>query len=256
MNAMAMQGAGAIAKREVVRFLRQRSRIIGSLLTPLMAWLFFGVAMGGMVDGSRMGGVSYGAHFFPGAVLLSVLFVAIFASISLIEDRHEGFLQAVLVSPMPRWALVLGKVLGGTALATFHGALFLPLAPAAGISLTFSGIALALVVLAFASFAVSSVSFLAAWYLDSSQGFHSFMNAALMPAWLLSGAFFPETSVGPVLRAVMAVNPVAWAFRALEVALRTGEFSSVVLAGLAVCLGFGVVTLAVATRMTRLPKAA
>ena len=249
------QGSLAIAQREIVRFVRQRSRIIGSLLTPLMAWLFFGVAMSGVVDVSRVGN-AYGAHFFPGAVLLSVLFVAIFASISLIEDRHEGFLQAVLVSPMPRWALVLGKVLGGTALATFHGALFLPLAPFAGVPLGVTGVLAALVVLAAASFAVASVSFLAAWYLDSSQGFHSFMNAALMPAWLLSGAFFPETSVGPVLRAVMFVNPVAWAFRALDAAMRGDLASPAVPAGIAVSLAFGLGTLAMATRLTRLPKAA
>lgn len=251
-----MQGALAIASREIVRFVRQRSRIVGSLLTPLMAWLFFGVAMGGLVDGSRLGGVaSYGAHFFPGAVLLSVLFVAIFASISLIEDRHEGFLQAVLVAPLPRWALVLGKVLGGTALATFHGALFLPLAPIAGVSLGVSGVFWALVVLAAASFAVASVSFLAAWYLDSTQGFHSFMNAALMPAWLLSGAFFPEASVGPVLRAVMWLNPVAWAFRALAAAMGSPVAMATVFGGIAVSLVFGVVTLGVATRLSRLPAA-
>lgn len=250
-----MQGALAIARREVVRFVRQRSRIIGSLLTPLMAWLFFGVAMGGVVDVSRVGS-SYGAHFFPGAVLLSVLFVAIFASISLIEDRHEGFLQAVLVAPFPRWALVLGKVLGGTALATFHGALFLPLAPFAGVPLTAPAVLATLIVLAAASFAVASVSFLAAWYLDSTQGFHSFMNAGLMPAWLLSGAFFPETSVGPVLRAVMLANPVSWAFRALESAMAGGLSTAPFFAGLAVCLVFGLATLAIATRLTRFPAAA
>lgn len=251
----AFEAALVLAKREVIRFVRQRSRIIGSLLTPLMAWLFFGVAMGGVVDASRLG-MSYGAHFFPGAVLLSVLFVAIFASISLIEDRNEGFLQAVLVGPMPRWALVLGKVLGGTALATFHGALFLPLAPFAGISLGIPGVLAALAVLAAASFAVSSVSFLAAWYLDSTQGFHSFMNAGLMPAWLLSGAFFPSTSVGPVLRTVMLLNPVAWAFLALDAALH-GDFAGTpLLAGILVSVLFGLGTLAVATRLTRFPQAA
>src|SRR6266516_1436781 len=110
-----MLPALSLAKLELVRFLRQRHRIIGALATPIVFWLLIGGGMGHSFRTAGPGGGSYLQYFFPGTVVMILLFTAIFSTISIIEDRREGFLQSVLVAPVPRMAIVLGKVLGGTA---------------------------------------------------------------------------------------------------------------------------------------------
>src|SRR3972149_10598402 len=103
--------------REVLRFVRQPGRVLGSLGTPLLFWLLLGSGFGRTFRPPGMAeGMDYLTYFFPGTVLLVVLFTAIFSSISVIQDRTEGFLQGVLVAPVPRLAIVLGKVLGGATL--------------------------------------------------------------------------------------------------------------------------------------------
>ncbi|MGH7149495.1 MAG: ABC transporter permease, partial [Planctomycetota bacterium] len=113
--------SASLARREIVRFFRERGRVIGALATPLVFWLFLGSGFG---ESFRPPGAAEGANYrvyaLPGAALLVVLFTAIFSTISIIEDRREGFLQAVLVSPAPRAAIVLGKMLGGSVLATIQ----------------------------------------------------------------------------------------------------------------------------------------
>src|SRR5579862_2494974 len=131
--------AVSLARRELVRFLRQRHRIIGALATPIVFWLLIGAGMGRSFHVEGLPGQarsSYLQYFFPGTVLMILLFTAIFSTISIIEDRREGFLQSVLVAPVSRMAVVLGKVLGGTALAFGQGLIFLLLAPLIGMHLT------------------------------------------------------------------------------------------------------------------------
>ena len=157
-------------------------------------------------------------YFFPGSLLLIVLFTAIFSSISIIEDRREGFLQGVLVAPIPRWAMILGKVMGGTLVALVQGLIFLGLGLTLPVSLTPGG-AIALVVLLFvASLAITSLGTFFAWKTDSTQGFHAIMNLVLMPLWLLSGGFFPipaltesATWTDHALHWTMRANPLSYA---------------------------------------------
>src|SRR5215813_9106872 len=113
-----------LAQRELVRFFRQRNRVFGALGQPIIFWLLFSA-------GLRNNNLDY-AHFFPGTLVMILLFTAIFATISIIEDRREGFLQGVLVAPIPRWTMVLGKVLGGAAIAMLQGIVFLLLGWLAG----------------------------------------------------------------------------------------------------------------------------
>ncbi len=123
--------------RELIRFVRQRSRIIGALATPILFWIVIGAGMGRSFRADMPGGSNFIEYFFPGTLVMILLFTAIFSEISIIEDRREGFLQSVLVAPVSRMAIVLGKVLGGTILATAQGLLFLLLAPLVGIHLGF-----------------------------------------------------------------------------------------------------------------------
>ena len=126
--------AVALWRREIVRFLRQKNRVIGAFATPLVFWLLIGSGVG---PGFRLPGLpadmTYLAYFFPGTVVLILLFTAIFSTISIIEDRREGFLQGVLVAPVAPEAIVLGKFLGGMTLAAGQALLFCLAAPLAGL---------------------------------------------------------------------------------------------------------------------------
>src|SRR5438105_9959030 len=134
----AMLPALSLSQRELVRFIRQRHRIVGALATPLVFWMLIGAGMNRSFQTDVPGGGNYLQYFFPGTILMILLFTAIFSTISVIEDRREGFLQGVLVAPVSRMSIVLGKVLGGTILATGQGVIFLLLAPLVKIPLSFT----------------------------------------------------------------------------------------------------------------------
>jgi ABC-2 type transport system permease protein len=214
----------SLCQRELVRFLRQRNRIIGALATPIVFWLLIG---GGMGKSFRSAGIpgsgNYLQYFFPGTVLMILLFTAIFSTISIIEDRREGFLQSVLVAPVSRMAIVLGKLLGGTLLAFGQGFIFLLLAPLIGLHLTAVGLVEASVVMFIIAFALTGLGFIIAWRMSSTQGFHAIMNLFLMPLWFLSGALFPPQNAWGGLRWMMRVNPLSYGLAGLWRAICRGE---------------------------------
>ena len=208
-----MSSALALARREIVRFLRQKSRVVGAVAPPLVMWILVGAGFRGSFREDSFG------YFFPGTVVLVVLFAAIFATISVIEDRREGFLQGVLVSPVAPSAIALGKILGGTALGLIQGLPLLVLVPVAGLKADAAGLLTAAALLVVLAFALTALGFAIAWCLESTQGFHAIMNLFLIPMWLLSGAFFPVDGAPAWLRAAMAVNPLTYGVAALRRAL-------------------------------------
>ncbi len=199
--------AATLWRRELRGFYRQRSRILGTLSTPLLFWLVLGAGFGSSLAGSEGG---YARFFYPGTLLLSVLFTSIFANISLIEDRREGFLLGVLVAPVPRLSLVLGKVAGAATIGTIQGAILLPLAPLAGLKVDTAAILGLLGLLLLASLGITALGFLCAWWLNSVQGFHAVMNLVLMPMWLLSGAVFPLEGSSGWVQFLTIVNPMSY----------------------------------------------
>jgi ABC-2 type transport system permease protein len=210
--------------REVVRFCRQRSRLTGALVQPLVFWLLLG---GGLRASFRPPGTpegtSYVVYVYPGIIAMVLLFTAIFATISVIEDRRMGFLQGVLVSPVSRSSIVLGQALGGTTLALVQGMLLLVLAPAVGVPLSVASILWMLLVMFLVAFGLTSLGLVIAWRLDSTQGFHAVMNLILLPMWVLSGAFFPMTGVPVWLEWAMRVNPLTYGMAALRRSLYLGN---------------------------------
>jgi ABC-2 type transport system permease protein len=208
-----LRAALALARREIVRFLRQKSRVVGAVAPPLVMWFLVG---SGFRSSFRENSFSY---FFPGTVVLVVLFAAIFATISVIEDRREGFLQGVLVSPVAPASIALGKILGGAALGLMQGLPLLVLVPVTGLKADAAGLLAAGSLLAVLAFALTALGFAIAWSLESTQGFHAIMNLFLIPMWLLSGAFFPVDGAPAWLRWAMAVNPLTYGVAALRRAL-------------------------------------
>src|SRR5882672_11405154 len=198
----------------MVRFYRQRSRIIGVIGSPLIFWFFIGSGLGGSFQHSGSG--SYLEYFFPGTMVLIILFTSIFSTISIIEDRREGFLQSVIVAPVARGSIALGKIAGGTILALSQALLMLLVAPFIGLSLTIASAFFVAFVLLVISFGLTGLGFVIAWRMDSTQGFHAIMNLFLIPLWLLSGALFPASGAAGWLGRIMRVNPLTYGVDALR----------------------------------------
>jgi ABC-2 type transport system permease protein len=223
-------------QRELIRFWRQKSRVLGVVASPLIFWAVIGFGSG--PNGPKL--------FFPGTVVLTVLFSAIFSTMSIIEDRREGFLLSMLVSPASRTSLVLGKILGSATLAWIQGMVILAFAPLAGIDLSLGEVAPLAGIVFLISFTLTALGFLIAWKFDSTQGYHAVMNLLLLPMWLLSGAVFSISGASAWIRAIMLVNPLTYSTALLRQILTPGvsDGSPEAATSLAVTVAFGIVLLA------------
>ncbi|MHB8416598.1 MAG: ABC transporter permease [Myxococcales bacterium] len=212
---------GVLWRRDLMRFLRQPSRIVGALGQPVIFW---GVIGSGMASTFRMPGstVGYLEYFFPGVILMVVVFASIFATVSVIEDRHAGFLLPVLVAPGSRGALVLGRCLGAATVALLQAALFVLLAPWAGFALGRVDWPLLAASLALISLALTALGFAVAWALDNLQAFHAIQMTLLLPLWIVSGAMFPAAR-GSAFALVQRWNPISYAVSAARDALYGGS---------------------------------
>jgi len=209
--------------REIVHFYRQTGRVIGVLASPLVFWVVLGSGFGtSFRSGSATGQNHYLDYSYPGILILIVLFTSIFAMMSVIEDRKEGFLLSVLVAPVPRSAIVLGKVLGGTTLAALQGIVFLIFAPLAGVHLHVVQVLMVAVVVFLVAFSLTALGFAIAWPMDSSQAFHAIVNLFLIPLWLVSGALFPLNGASGWIRIIMHLNPLTYGVESLRTLLYPG----------------------------------
>ena len=236
-----------LAERELVRFFRQRNRVIGALVQPILFWVLFSA-------GLRSNDLGF-AFFFPGTLAMILLFTAIFATISIIEDRREGFLQSVLVAPAPRWAMVLGKILGGAAIALLQALVFLVLGwLTMGLMSPLLDVLLAVVLMGVIAVALTGLGFVIAWRMDSTQGFHAIMSVFLFPMWLLSGSLFPADP-GSWLTWLSRFNPLTYGVAGLRhyLLFKDAAVTTEGLPGLGVCwlvsLGFAAAMLALSWRM-------
>src|SRR5579862_7850064 len=203
--------------REIVRFYRQPTRVVGVLASPLVFWLVIGSGFGtSFRSGGGPGQQHYLDYFYPGALIMIVLFTSIFTMMSVIEDRKEGFLLSVMVAPVPRAAIVLGKVLGGTTLSAIQGLIFLAFAPFVGVHMGVVDFLLIVLVVFLVAFALTSLGFAIAWPMDSTQAFHAIINLFLIPLWLLSGSLFPLSGASGWLRLLMRLNPLTYGVEALR----------------------------------------
>lgn len=217
-------------QRELLRFWRQKSRVLGVVASPLVFWLLIGYGSGDL------------GRFFAGALVLTVMFSAVFSTISIIEDRREGFLLSMLVSPAPRASLVLGKILGAATLAWIQGLIFLAFAPLAKVRLAWNLLPIAGAVF-LVSFALTGMGFLIAWKMESTSGFHAIMNLLLVPMWMVSGSLFPMSTAHGWIRAIMWVNPLTYSIALLNGLMGLGDAAAGVRTSLAVTAGFATVLL-------------
>ncbi len=208
-----------LAARELRRMLRQPTRLVAAIATPMLVWAFLGAGLADSFASPTGEGVGYARYLLPGIAAMVVVFSTVFASISLIQDRQAGFLQSVLVSPVPRWSIVLGKVLPTSLLAALQGMLALAAGLALGVRPSVEGLLLVAAALLLVAVAVTSLGFALAWRIDSVAGFHGVMNLVLLPLWALSGAMFPVEGAAPWLALLVRLDPLTYGVDALRAAL-------------------------------------
>ena len=206
--------------RDVVRFWRDRGRLAGSFAMPVLYLVIFGTGlsstlgrgMGGARSALGVGaaGFDYVTFMYPGIIGMTVLFTSIFSAMSIVWDREFGFLKEVMVAPINRSSIAIGKVLGGTTLAMIQGLVLLILAPFAGVKLTVWSI-LEVLPLTFAlAFALSALGVAVASRMRSMQGFQAVMNFLLMPMFFLAGALFPLNGLPGWLTVLTRIDPAAY----------------------------------------------
>lgn len=249
----------AIAWREWVRFFRQRSRVVGALATPVLFWVLLGFGADRVFTAPGSSGdmgIGYREYFFPGALVMILLFTAIFSTITVIDDRNEGFLQGVLVSPASRSAIVLGKVIGGGGIALVQGVLFLLLYPLVAGWPGIAAMLLSVAAMAGLAVALTGLGLVMAWRMDSTAGYHALMNILLMPMWFLSGAVFPAATAPIWMKAVMAVNPLTYGHQLLTGLLLSDKAPDGLVptwAAALIVVGFAAVMVAWVTRLANKP---
>ncbi len=203
-----------ICLREFIKFFREKSRLLGTLARPVL-WLFVvGNGMGSLIK--PQGGFSYLQFIFPGMIGMTILFSSIFSSISIVWDREFGFMKEMLVAPISRLSIVIGKTISGTLISVAQAIIILVLIPFLGIHLTllqfFEVLAIAILV----SFCITSLGILIAARLTSFDGFNIIMNFLVMPMLFLSGAMYPVTAMPAALRHLTLANPLTYGIDAFK----------------------------------------
>jgi len=196
--------------RDVLRFSRDRVRIIASLGQPLLFLFVFGSGLAPAMSGLAAGNLDFRTFLFPGIIAMAVLFTAVFSAVSIVWDREFGFLKEVLVAPVSRTAVALGKVAGGSTVAMFQGSIILLFAPLIGISLTPTQVLGLLALMLLTAATMTSLGVLIASRMHSMQGFQVMVNFVLMPMFFLSGAFFPLRNVPSWIEWLGRIDPLSY----------------------------------------------
>ncbi len=203
-----------IVAREFIKFTRERGRLISTLARPLI-WLFLvGGGMSRMVSPDM--GVPYIQFIFPGIIGMTILFSSIFSSISIIWDKEFGFMKEMLVAPVSRLSIVVGKALSGTAVSTIQALIILLLFPIIGLKLGIVQVLLILCIAVILSFCLSTLGILIATFYENFESFSVIMNFIVMPMFFLSGAMYPVKRLPHALGLFTRVNPLTYGIDALK----------------------------------------
>ncbi len=203
-----------IVAREFKKFIRERSRLISSIARP-MIWLFFiGAGMSRLVQPE--GGGTYTQFIFPGILGMTILFSSIFSSISIIWDKEFGFMKEILVAPVSRLSIVVGKATSGMVVSVLQAAIVLALFPIVGLRLGPAEIAAAIALCALTAFCISAFGIVLASFYDSYESFSVIMNFIIMPMFFLSGAMYPVKLLPTPLRIASKLNPLTYGVDGLK----------------------------------------
>jgi ABC-2 type transport system permease protein len=209
------RGTWVVAYREILRFVGERSRIISSFSFPLVFLVIFGAGFGKVI-GSLAPGVDFIQFMYPGIIAMTVLTSSLFAGVSVVWDREFGFLREILVAPIGRTGIVLGKAIGATLTALAQALIMLILAPILGVSLN-PGIVLELIgIVTILSLGLSGLGILIASFMTSQQGFQLLIQLLIFPLIFLAGVFFPINQAPDWLQVLSKLNPLTYGVDAIR----------------------------------------
>jgi ABC-2 type transport system permease protein len=235
----------ALWLREFKVFLRERSRLVASIFTPVL-WLFvIGSGLGSAIP-STVPGFDYQQFIFPGIVAMSIIFTSVFYGSYIIWDRKFDFLKSVMVAPVSRATVFVGKTLGGMTNSLIQASILLSIGVAIGIPFTPLSLAQAVAVVLLMSFGLTSLGLALGSYMYSLEGFQMIVSFVVFPLFFLSGALFPLDNLPPWLSVLTSADPAAYGVDALRnLMLGTGtypvEFDLAILVAYTAALGaFGV----------------
>ena len=210
-----------IVLRELIKFFRAKSRLFTTLARPVI-WLF--LVGGGMSRFVSPGmGVDYMQFIFPGILGMTILFSSIFSSISIIWDKEFGLMKGILVAPVSRFSIVIGKALSGTIVSAIQAMIILLLFPFLGIHLSLLSIFYVIVICLLLSFAISTLGIVIATFYESFESFSVIMNFIVMPMFFLSGAMYPVNKLPPILKVISQLNPLTYGIDALKHVMLKGS---------------------------------
>jgi ABC-2 type transport system permease protein len=203
-----------IVAREFKKFIRERSRLISTIARPLL-WLFIvGAGMSRLVSPNT--GVPYIQFIFPGILGMTILFSSIFSSISIIWDKEFGFMKEILVAPVSRFSIVIGKALSGTVISTIQAIIILALFPFIGFKLGIFQIIEVILICTALSFSISAFGIVLATFYESYESFSVIMNFIIMPMFFLSGAMYPVKLLPDILKLISKLNPLTYGIDAMK----------------------------------------
>ncbi|MGA7704489.1 MAG: ABC transporter permease [Solirubrobacteraceae bacterium] len=200
----------AVWRRELIRFSRDRLRILVSLIQPFLFLFVLGTGLSTLVSTSTHG-VNFRTFIYPGILCMAVMFTAMFSAASIVWDREFGFLREMMVAPVRRSSIVLGKCVGGATVATFQGVIVMAIGPLVGVHYTV-GLALEVfALLLLLAFSITAFGMMAAARVTQMQSFMALMQMAIMPMFFLSGALFPVNKLPPWLAVLNRLDPLTYA---------------------------------------------
>jgi ABC-2 type transport system permease protein len=203
--------------REMIRFLRAKSRVITGLAMPFFWLIFIGIGLGSSV--ALSGGVQYISFLAPGIIGMIILFTSVFSGVSVIWDRQFGFLKEILVAPVSRTSIVLGKTLGGATVALISALLMLVITIAMGIVPIGIGIFTSIIFMVLTAICFVSIGLIIASRMKSSEGFQMIMSFFIMPIFFLSGALFPLQNAPQWMQTVSYLDPLTFGVDGLRASL-------------------------------------
>ncbi|MFA5112853.1 MAG: ABC transporter permease [Candidatus Margulisiibacteriota bacterium] len=229
--------------RDLKRYWYDKPRIFASLGQPILFLFVLGTALGPSV--ATPGGINFSEFIFPGIICMTVLFTSIFSAISIVWDREFGFLKEVLVAPVSRWSIVIGKAFGGSTVAVLQGCLMLVLAPLVGVKLTLLIVVQSVLVMFLIAFAITGLGIVIAARMKEMEGFQMVVNFVIMPIFFLSGALFPLDRLPGWLAVLTRIDPLTYGVDLLRrVMLGINTFNP--LLSVAVMVSFTLVMFAIA----------
>jgi ABC-2 type transport system permease protein len=215
-----------IWEREIIRYWRDKTRIVSTIVQPLVFLVIFGTGLRQVLAGGSLG-IDFLKFMYPGIIAMNVMGVAFFSTISTVWDREFGFLKEILVAPISRTSIAVGKTLGATTVASTQALLLLILAPIIGISLHLGEIPHLIIFMLILAFAISGMGLLIASLMKTLESFGLLMQLLVFPMFFLSGAFFPLTSVPVWMKIISMINPLTYGVDALRGIILAGQINPV-----------------------------